>query len=181
MVVGTDAATLDAKSFVEIKDGEVIGFVEKPITTKIGEQKVKIETKDRFGNKQVIEVSLEVTYGDSIAYVGYNNEIASVVTLKHEEKKLHATDMDEQIHEYFDKEQYMGITLYDQNGKEKQHVTAEGQETSKNFAEQVNGLQFEYGDVVKVFHAEPDRLKWYQNNNFAGQGEKKGQKNYSSK
>jgi len=176
VVVGTDAATLDAKSFVEIKDGEVIGFVEKPITTKIGEQKVKIETKDRFGNKQVIEVSLEVTYGDSIAYVGYNNEIASVVTLKHEEKKLHATDMDEQIHEYFDKEQYMGITLYDQNGKEKQHVTAEGQETSKNFAEQVNGLQFEYGDVVKVFHAEPDRLKWYQNNNFAGQGEKKGTK-----
>ncbi|WP_242262104.1 putative mucin/carbohydrate-binding domain-containing protein [Bacillus cereus group sp. BfR-BA-01453] len=176
VVVGTDAATLDAKNFVEIKDGEVIGFVEKPITTKIGEQKVKIETKDRFGNKQVTEVPLEVTYGDSIVYVGYNNEIASVVTLKHEEKKLHATDMDEQIHEYFDKEQYMGITLYDQNGKEKKHVTAEGQETSKNFAEQVNGLQFEYGDVVKVFHAEPDRLKWYQNNNFAGQGEKKGAK-----
>ncbi|PGB51312.1 putative mucin/carbohydrate-binding domain-containing protein [Bacillus anthracis] len=176
VVVGTDVEKLDAKSFVEVKDGEVIGFVEKPNTTKIGEQKVKVETKDIFGNKQVTEVPLEVTYGDSITYVGYNNEIASVVTLKHEEKKLHATDMDEQIHEYFDEEQYMGITLYDQNGTEKQRVTAEGQETSKNFAEQVNGLQFEYGDVVKVFHAEPDRLKWYQNNNFAGQGEKKGTK-----
>ncbi|MGF9768782.1 putative mucin/carbohydrate-binding domain-containing protein [Bacillus albus] len=174
--IGTEVEKLDAKNFVKVQDGEVIGFVEKPITTKIGEQQVKVETKDMFGNKQVTEVPLEVTYGDSIAYVGYNNEIASVVTLKHEEKKLHATDMDEQIHEYFDKEQYMGITLYDQNGTEKQRVTAEGQETSKNFAEQVNGLQFEYGDVVKVFHAEPDRLKWYQNNNFAGQGEKKGKK-----
>ncbi|MGM2817971.1 putative mucin/carbohydrate-binding domain-containing protein [Bacillus cereus group sp. Bce001] len=176
LVVGTDVEELDPKAFVEVKDGEVVGFVGKPDTTKIGEQTVEVETKDMFGNKQVTEVPLEVTYGDSIAYVGYNNEIASVVTLKHEEKKLHATDMDEQIHEYFDKEQYMGITLYDGNGTEKKHVTAEGQETSKNFAEQVNGLQFEYGDVVKVFHAEPDRLKWYQNNNFAGQGEKKGEK-----
>ncbi|MBE7096893.1 putative mucin/carbohydrate-binding domain-containing protein [Bacillus cereus] len=174
VVIGTDVEKLDPKAFVEVKDGEVIGFVEKPITTKIGEQRVKVETKDRFGNKQVTEVPLEVTYGDSIAYVGFDNKVASVVTLKHEEKRFHATDMERQIHQYFNKERYIGITLYDGEGKEKKHVTAEGQETSKNFAEQVNGMQFEYGDVVKVFHAEPDRLKWYQNNNLTGQGEKKG-------
>ncbi|PRT03802.1 peptidase M60 [Bacillus wiedmannii] len=176
VVVGTGVEKLDPKSFVEVKDGEVIGFVEKPNTTKMGKQTVKVETKDRFGNKKVTEVPVEVIYGDSIAYVGYNNEIASVITLKHDGKKLHATDMNEQIHKYFDKEQYMGITLYDQNGTEKKRVTAEGQETSNNFAEQVNGVQFEYGDVVKVFHAEPDRLKWYQNNTLTGQGEKKGAK-----
>ncbi|MGF9872389.1 putative mucin/carbohydrate-binding domain-containing protein [Bacillus tropicus] len=176
VVVGTAVEKLDPKAFVEVKDGEVIGFVEKPNTTKIGEQKVKVETKDRFGNKQVTEVPLEVTYGDSIAYVGYDNDIASIVTLKHDDKKFHATDMDSQIHKYFDEELYMGITLYDGAGKEKKHVTAEGQETSKNFAKQVNGMHFEYGDVVKVFHAEPDRLKWYQNNNLTGQGEKKGAK-----
>ncbi|GAB6564213.1 putative mucin/carbohydrate-binding domain-containing protein [Bacillus mobilis] len=176
VVVGMDVDKLDPKEFVQVKDGEVVGFAEKPNTSKIGEQKVKVETKDAFGNKQVTEVSLEVIYGNSIAYVGYNNEIASVITLKHDEKKLHATDMNKQIHKYFDKEQYMGITLYDQNGTEKKRVTAEGQETSKNFAEQVNGVQFEYGDVVKVFHAEPDRLKWYQNNTLTGQGEKKGAK-----
>ncbi|ENQ3111309.1 wall-associated protein [Bacillus anthracis] len=176
VVVGTAVEKLDPKAFVEVKDGEVIGFVEKPITTKIGEQKVKVETKDRFGNKQVTEVPLEVTYGDSIAYVGYDNDIASIVTLKHDDKKFHATDMDSQIHKYFDKELYMGITLYDGEGKEKKHVTAEGQETSEKFAKQVNGMQFEYGDVVKVFHAEPNRLKWYQNNNLTGQGEKKGAK-----
>ncbi|PEW80555.1 wall-associated protein [Bacillus cereus] len=176
VVVGMDVDKLDPKEFVQVKDGEVVGFAEKPNTSKIGEQKVKVETKDAFGNKQVTEVSLEVIYGNSIAYVGYNNEIASVITLKHDEKKLHATDMNKQIHKYFDKEQYMGITLYDQNGTEKKRVTAEGQETSKDFAEQVNGVQFEYGDVVKVFHAEPDRLKWYQNNTLTGQGEKKGAK-----
>ncbi len=176
VVVGTEVEKLEAKNFVEVKDGEVIGFVEEPTTSKVGKQKVKVETKDRFGNKQVTEVPLEVVYGDSIAYSGYGDGIASIVTLKHEEKKFHATDMDSEIHEYFNKELYMGIALYDGAGKEKKHVTAEGQETSKNFAKQVNGMQFEYGDVVKVFHAEPDRLKWYQNNNLTGQGEKKGTK-----
>ncbi|PEY29326.1 wall-associated protein [Bacillus anthracis] len=176
VVVGTEIEKLEAKNFVEVKDGEVIGFVEKPTTTKIGKQTAKVETKDRFGNKQVTEVPVEVVYGDSIAYAGYGDDIASIVTLKHEEKKFHATDMDSEIHEYFNKELYMGITLYDGAGKEKKYVTAEGQETSKNFAKQVNGMQFEYGDVVKVFHAEPDRLKWYQNNNLTGQGEKKGAK-----
>ena len=34
VVVGTDVEKLDPKAFVEVKDGEVIGFVEKPITTK---------------------------------------------------------------------------------------------------------------------------------------------------
>ncbi|HFO1052735.1 MULTISPECIES: putative mucin/carbohydrate-binding domain-containing protein [Bacillus cereus group] len=176
VVIGTAVEKLNAKNFVQVKDGEVIGFVEKPTTSKVGKQTVKVETKDRFGNKQVTEVPVEVVYGDSIAYVGYNNDIASIVTLKHDDKKFHATDMDSQIHKYFNKELYMGMTLYDGEGKEKKHVTAEGQETSKNFAKQVNGMQFEYGDVVKVFHAEPDRLKWYQNNNLTGQGEKKGAK-----
>ncbi|MEC2373344.1 putative mucin/carbohydrate-binding domain-containing protein, partial [Bacillus thuringiensis] len=176
VVIGTDVEKLDPKAFVEVKDGEVVGFAEKPNTTKIGKQTVKVETKDRFGNKKVTEVSLEVVYGDSIAYAGNGDDIASIVTLKHEEKRFHATDMDSEIHEYFNKELYMGIALYDGEGKEKKHVTAEGQETSENFAKQVNGIQFEYGDVVKVFHAEPDRLKWYQNNTLTGQGEKKGTK-----
>ncbi|PHG81137.1 putative mucin/carbohydrate-binding domain-containing protein [Bacillus wiedmannii] len=176
VVVGMDVDKLDPKEFVQVKDGEVVGFVEKTNTTKIGEQKVKVETKDRFGNKQVTEVPVEVVYGDSIVYAGYGDDIASILTLKHEEKKFHVTDMDSEIHEYFNKELYMGITLYDRDGKEKKHVTAEGQETSENFAKQVNGMQFEYGDVVKVFHAEPDRLKWYQNNTLTGQGEKKGAK-----
>ena len=49
-----------------------------------------------------------MVYGDSIAYAGYGDDIASIVTLKHEEKRFHATDMDSEIHEYFNKELYMG-------------------------------------------------------------------------
>ncbi|OJE23888.1 peptidase M60 [Bacillus thuringiensis] len=164
VVIGTDAEKLDAKDFVQVKDGEVLGFVEKPDTTKIGEQKAKVETKDRFGNKKVTEVSVEVTYGDSIVYQGVSNVTRSIVTLNHAEKKLHATFTNEEIHYRFVNEQYIGLTIYDQNGNEKKHVTAEGQETSKNFAGQVNGTAFEYGDVLKVYHAEPSRLNWYKKN-----------------
>ncbi|HEB2433009.1 TPA: peptidase M60 [Bacillus cereus] len=164
VVIGTDAEKLDAKDFVQVKDGEILGFVEKPDTTKIGEQKAKVETKDRFGNKKVTEVSVEVTYGDSIVYQGVSNVTRSIVTLNHAEKKLHATFTNEEIHYRFVNEQYIGLTIYDQNGNEKKHVTAEGQETSKNFAGQVNGTAFEYGDVLKVYHAEPSRLNWYKKN-----------------
>ncbi|UYX51801.1 M60 family metallopeptidase [Bacillus thuringiensis] len=169
VTIGTDAEKLDAKNFVQVKGGEVVGFVEKPSTTKIGEQKVKVETKDRFGNKKVTEVPVEVTYGDSIVYQGVSNVTRSIVTLNHDEKKLHATFTNDVIHYRFVNEQYLGFAIYDQNGNEKKHISADGQETSKNFAEQVNGTPFEYGDVVKVYHAEPSRLKWYKKNELAEQ------------
>ncbi|MDF9484575.1 putative mucin/carbohydrate-binding domain-containing protein [Bacillus cereus] len=181
VVIGKNADKLDAKNFVQVKDGEVIGFVEKPNTTKIGKQTVKVETKDRFGNKKVTEVPVEVTYGDSIVYQGLSNVVRSIVTFNHEDKKLHVTHTNEQIHSYFKNELYMGITLYDQNGTEKKHVTAEGQETSKNFAEQVNGTSFQYGDVVKVYHAESDRLNWYKKSELVGKGDKKKFKEISFK
>lgn len=169
------------KNFVQVKDREVIGFVEKPNTTKIGKQTVKVETKDRFGNKKVTEVPVEVTYGDSLVYQGLGDDIRSIVTLNHDDKKLHVTSTNEQIHSYFNNELYMGITLYDQNGTEKKHVTAEGQETSKNFAKQVNGMMFEYGDVVKVYHAESDRLSWYKTGELIGKGDAKKFKEISFK
>ncbi|CUB08610.1 Viral enhancin protein [Bacillus cereus] len=181
VVIGTNVDKLEAKNFVQVKDGEVIGFVENPDTTKIGKQTVKVETKDHFGNKKVTEVPVEVTYGDSIVYQGLSNIVRSIVTLNHDDKKLYVTSTNEQIHSYFNNELYMGITLYDQNGKEKKHVTAEGQETSKNFAEQVNGMMFEYGGVVKVYHAESDRLSWYKNSEFVGKGDKKKFKEISFK
>ena len=40
----------------------------------------------------------------------------------------------------------------------------EGMENTKSFAEQFNGMAFEYGDIVKVYQAEFDRFKVYKNN-----------------
>ncbi|PRT33328.1 M60 family metallopeptidase [Bacillus wiedmannii] len=169
IVVGTDATTLDAKNFVEVKDGEIIGFVEKPNTTKIGEQKVKVETKDRFGNKKVTEVSLEVIYGDSIMFFGTSyggTNIKSVVTLNHEEKKFSTTASEGKMHTSFADEKYMEMTVYDKAGKEKKAVSVKASENTKAFAEQFNGMVFEYGDIVKVYQREFNRFKVYKKNEF---------------
>ena len=124
------------------------------------------------------EVPVEVTYGDSLVYQGVSDVTRSIITLNHAEKKLHATFTNDEIHYRFVNEQYIGLTIYDQNGNEKKHVTAEGQETSQNFAEQVNGMAFEYGDVLKVYHAELDRLSWYKKSEFVGKGDKKSLKKF---
>lgn len=181
VVIGTNSETLDVKNFVEVQGGEVVDFVGKIDMTKIGQQTVKVETKDRFGNKKVTEVPVEVTYGDSLVYQGVSDVTRSIITLNHAEKKLHATFTNDEIHYRFVNEQYIGLTIYDQNGTEKKHVTAEGQETSQNFAEQVNGMAFEYGDVLKVYHAESDRLNWYKNSELVGKGDKKKFKEISFK
>ncbi|MGM2669952.1 putative mucin/carbohydrate-binding domain-containing protein [Bacillus cereus group sp. Bce026] len=181
VVIGTNSETLDMKNFVEVQGGEVVDFVGKIDMTKIGQQTVKVETKDRFGNKKVTEVPVEVTYGDSLVYQGVSDVTRSIITLNHAEKKLHATFTNDEIHYRFVNEQYIGLTIYDQNGTEKKHVTAEGQETSQNFAEQVNGMAFEYGDVLKVYHAESDRLSWYKKSELVGKGDKKKFKEISFK
>ncbi|MGH0423334.1 M60 family metallopeptidase [Bacillus pretiosus] len=169
VVVGTDVEKLDAKNFVQVKDGEVVGFVEKPNTTKIGEQKVKVETKDRFGNKQVTEVPVEVIYGDSIMFFGTSyggTNIKSVVTLNHEEKKFSTTASEGKMHTSFADEKYMEMAVYDKAGKEKKAVSVKASENTKAFAEQFNGTAFEYGDIVKVYQREFDRFKVYKKNEF---------------
>ncbi|CAM4086253.1 hypothetical protein BAWI5_13705 [Bacillus wiedmannii] len=104
----------------------------------------------------------------------------STVTLRHNEKELNVNFTSNKIHYRFEKEAYMGLTVYDRNGIEKKRVSAEGQETGKRFAE-LNGVDFEYGDVVKVYHAESGRLIWYKNSELVGKGDKKKFKEISFK
>ena len=52
----------------------------------------------------------------------------------------------------------------------RKNVAVKGLENTKAFAKEVNGLSFEYGDVVKVYHAESSRLHWYQKDVYAGKG-----------
>ena len=119
------------------------------------------------------EVPLAVTYGDSLLVYGLNytdGDLKSIVTLHHDTKKISATDTKNLIHDYFKDEKYFEFTLYGKDGREKKNVAVKGLENTKAFAKEVNGLSFEYGDVVKVYHAESSRLHWYQKDVYAGKG-----------
>ena len=80
------------------------------------------------------------------------------------------------VHYYFKEDTYFEFSLLGQNGNEKKKATVKGVENAEEFAKSINGLEFEYGDVVKVYHAESDRFNWYQNNDFIGQGKAKVEK-----
>ena len=34
-------------------------------------------------------------------------------------------------------------------------------------------MSFEYGDIIKVYHIQPQYLEWYDDNKFVDQGEAK--------
>ena len=90
--------------------------------------------------------------------------IKSIITLNHEDKKLSTVGSDGPVHTQFKGEQYMGLSVFGKDGKEKKQMILEGMENTKAFAEQFNGMKFEYGDVVKVYQAEFDRFKVYKKN-----------------
>ncbi len=90
--------------------------------------------------------------------------IKSIVTLNHEEKKFSTTDSEGPMHTSFADEKYMGMTVYDKDGKEKKDLSVKASENTKVFAEQFNGMTFEYGDVIKVYQREFDRFKVYKKN-----------------
>ena len=113
------------------------------------------------------EVPVEVIYGDSIMFFGTwygGTNIKSIVTLNHEEKKFSITDSEGPMHTSFADEKYMGMTVYDKDGKEKKALSVKASENTKVFSEQFNGMTFEYGDVVKVYQREFDRFKVYKKN-----------------
>ena len=83
---------------------------------------------------------------------------------------MSATDTDNLIHDYFGDEKYFEFTLYNKEGKEKKNIEVKGLENTEAFAKEANGLAFEYGDVVKVYHAESSRLHWYQKGLYVGEG-----------
>jgi hypothetical protein len=173
ITIGTKAEQVDAKNFVEAVNGGTIEsakFIGTPNFLKTGKQIVKVEATDNYGNKKVIEVPVTVTYGDSIAFLGLGNAERSVVTLHHDTKKLSVTATNSAIHSYFPDETYMAMIVYDKNNNEKKRVAAKGTDNTKEFQQQLNNLQIEYGDIVKVYHRESNRLKWYDNNTFINEG-----------
>ena len=181
LLVGTDSDENEASKLVR-NLGENVKVTGKIVWPKLenGKQEVLVEIGDEKGNKNSIPVQVNGFYDDSIVFQGLSDDVMSTVTLHHNKKKLNVNFTNNEIHYRFEKEEYMGLTLYDRNGIEKKRVSAEGQETGKRFAMELNELDFEYGDVIKVFHAEPSRLKWFKNNELVDQGKVKNKKrNYS--
>lgn len=179
VVIGTTYNEKKAKELVQnLGEGVKTTGVIKQGKPEVGEKTVKVEIIDEKGNKNLIPVVANVSYGDSLVFKGlnYDTNIKSIVTLQHDQKKFSAIADSNPVHYYFKEDTYFEFSLLDQNGNEKKKATVKGVENAEEFAKSINELEFEYGDVVKVYHAESDRFNWYQNNDFIGQGKAKVEK-----
>lgn len=83
-------------------------------------------------------------------------------------------------HSYRD-QKYVSVTIYDADGNEKKNVSAEGHEGLKSFVKELDGMSFEYGDILKVYHIQPKYLEWYHENKLVDQGAAKVRKKSSLK
>nr|MCX3323661.1 peptidase M60 [Bacillus paranthracis] len=128
------------------------------------------------GNKNLITVPVNSRYGDAMVVKGFGDEVSSVITLLHNEKKIDVDFSVNALHHRFKNEKYVEITVYDKEGNEKKNISVEGQESSKKIAEQLKEIEFQYGDIVKVFHAEPERFSWYQNDKLVNLAENRNKK-----
>ena len=143
-----------------------------------GKQIVYVEIIDENGNVNSIPVSVNGVYGDSMLFKTYWNT-NSVLTLNHNEKKFNTTLVRNILNHNYRDQKYISVTIYDANGNEKKNVSAEGHEGLKSFVKELDGMSFEYGDIIKVYHIQPQYLEWYDDNKFVDQGKlKRNRKSY---
>ncbi len=132
LVVGTDFDEDLARKLVRNLGGNV------KVTGKImwpklenGKQGVLVEIEDSKGNKNLITVPVNARYGDAMVVKGFGNEVNSVITLLHDERKIDIDFRVNALHHRFENEKYVEITVYDKEGNEKKNISVEGQESSK--------------------------------------------------
>ena len=89
LVVGTEFDEKEASKLVQ-NLGEDVKVTGKIIWPKLenGKQKVLVEIVDNKGNKNLITVPVNSRYGDAMVVKGFGDEVSSVITLLHNEKKI---------------------------------------------------------------------------------------------
>ena len=62
---------------------------------------VLVEIEDEKGQKNFISVPVNSLYGDTMVFKGYGNEVNSVITLLHDEKKINVSFIGNEFHDRF--------------------------------------------------------------------------------
>lgn len=124
-----------------------------------------VKLTNTYGNSNLIRIPVNVEYGDTLEFLGLGSYLVGNLTVHPETKKLSFLGTDYSVHSYFTGEEYIGVEIYDKNKKQKVNVKVQGQESTKSTLENaINGLTYEEGDIIQIYHAEPSRFKYYYGN-----------------
>ncbi|EJR89627.1 M60 family metallopeptidase [Bacillus cereus] len=166
--VGFDETGFDPNNLVKNlpHNIKITGKIDMKPIAEAGSSVAKVEIIDQIGNKNMVFVPINGIYGDSILFQGLSNWNSATLTIDHAKKQLKAISpgKNEIIHPYFSNS-YYSFKVYDKDtDAEKLSVSAIGTKGPGEFVNKINNFQFNYGDIVVVFHEEPDRLHFYNNN-----------------
>ncbi|MEH6889771.1 M60 family metallopeptidase, partial [Bacillus sp. JJ864] len=124
-----------------------------------------VKLTNKYGNSNLIKIPVNVEYGDTLEFLGLGSYLVGNLTVHPETKKLSFLGTNNSVHSYFTGKEYIGVEIYGKNKKQKVNVKVQGQESTKSTLENViNGLTYEEGDIIQIYHAEPSRFKYYYGN-----------------
>lgn len=129
---------------------------------------VAVWLKNELGYKDKMIVNLDATPADTVHFRG-NNGASIIVGPNVEEKNFKTVVKKGKMHgSAFVGREYLHLTLLNGNAsKEKGKAIANGDTKAEDFAEQLEKLTYEVGDVIEIYHAESSiRLDRYLNNDL---------------
>ena len=165
----------DENKQIEIKDGNINiegnGGID---TTTLGKRVVKYTVTNNFGKSASVERTVYIIdeeYPNTIEIHGRNYEQSgdlkdeikfNVITKKLEVTPILSNNANGNnfLHTGYRNNEYFSIKIFDANGKIKLNETFLGGSTTQEVADVLNNFQFDYGYIIKMFHAEPNRLKF---------------------
>lgn len=104
-------------------------------------------------------------YGITLKGVGCQEGVHQFkIGFNKRDKKIKITDViglgssgHHEFHTYFNDNAYIKLTLIGEDGEEKKSVTMTGDDNVSTIVDAFNNLDFEYGDNLKIYHAEGEQ------------------------
>ncbi|MPQ43300.1 immunoglobulin-like domain-containing protein, partial [Clostridium tarantellae] len=132
----------------------------------VGDYKLTYSVTDSDGNTTTLERKVNVIVKpelekNKIKVLGLGNYEKFKIEFEELEKKLKIKDVrNSPIHVYFHNRRYFTFHLLDKNYREKVKITLNGNDLgTSSKLNQLENFKYEYGDIIKLEHAEPGRLK----------------------
>lgn len=162
--VGQD---VEAKSVVQVEPVEATINFESDLdvsTAKEGKVKISVTPKEWLGMPLVQELSYKVLHHNDLSFFGYmgsQERISLSLQKTHKIKVLKNPQFDSIIDS--GKGMAFNYTHYNKDLKIKETSTLNKEETPDRFVSEINGKDFEDGDIIQIKSSDKGRLSAYQN------------------
>lgn len=92
-----------------------------------------------------------------------NNRLKATIRFNKNTKLLEVSGLDHRLHDYFPNEPYFKFEMLTSSGSTIISKSFTGLNTGTDVVNALNGVKFDYGNIIKFYHREPDKLSFTGN------------------